>query len=276
VTEVWTDYGTGVNVKAIAKSHKEFAVKIIGVGFARTGTATLTQALEILGFGPCYHMFEVIRRPDRVRQWLAAADGRADWDEIFAGFDSAVDWPVAAYWRELADHYPDSKIILTVRDPQRWYDSAATTVFRFRLLSERYPAKAILKVLMLANPDFAAFLKMTEVIIWQGVLDGRFADRPYAIDVFERHLKDVRKYIPADRLLVYDVAGGWGPLCDFLGVPVPAERPFPHANDTEAFHRFWRRQMAGLAVRPALILVGVGFAMKFLIRRWRRSAGDVK
>jgi hypothetical protein len=246
-------------------------VKVIGAGFARTGTATLTQALEILGFGPCYHMFVVIQRPDRVRQWLDAAEGRPEWDEIFAGFESAVDWPVAAYWRELADHYPDSKIILTVRDPQRWYDSAASTIFRARLLFERYPGKPIFKALVLANPDFAAFLKMNDIIVWRGVLDGRFTDRRYAIDVFERHLEDVRMHIPADRLLVYDVAEGWGPLCDFLGVPVPAETPFPHVNDTEAFNRFRRRQMAGLAVRPALTLVGAGLAMRFLIRRRRRS-----
>jgi hypothetical protein len=245
-------------------------VKVIGAGFARTGTSTLTQALETLGFGPCYHMFEVISRPDRVRQWLDVADGRPDWDAIFDGFQSGVDWPVAAYWKELADHYPDAKIILTVRDPERWYDSAASTVFRFRLLSERYPAKVVPKALVLANPDFAAFLRMADTIIWHGVLDGRFADRPYALAVFERHLDEVRKVIPADRLLVYNVAEGWDALCDFLGVPVPADIPFPHANDTEAFGRFWRGQMARLAIRPAAAILGTAAALTLLRRKLRR------
>ncbi|HEY7486083.1 MAG TPA: sulfotransferase [Streptosporangiaceae bacterium] len=245
-------------------------MKVIGAGFARTGTATLTAALKTLGFGPCYHMFEVMERPERVRQWLAAAEGRPDWDEIFAGFESAVDWPVAAYWRELADHYPDAKIILTVRDPQRWYDSAAATVFQFRLLTEHYPGKAVGKLLALANPHFANFLRMADVTIWNGVLDGRFPDRAYALDVFERHIDEVRKSIPADRLLVYDVAEGWQPLCDFLGVPVPAGTAFPNVNDTAAFQRFRRGQMARLAVRPVAAILGTAVALTYLTRRLAR------
>jgi hypothetical protein len=245
-------------------------VKVIGAGFARTGTASLTQALEDLGFDPCYHMFEVITRPDRVRQWLAVANGKPDWDAIFAGYESAADWPVAAYWRELAEHYPDAKIILTVRDPQRWYDSAASTIFRFRLGAERYPSKLISKVMTATNPDFADFTRMTDAIVWNGVLDGRFADRSYALAVFEGHLAEVQKHIPADRLLVYDVADGWEPLCAFLGVPVPEDTPFPHVNDTEAFRRFWRRRMAGLLVRPALAVAGTAAALALLARRLRR------
>jgi sulfotransferase family protein len=248
-------------------------MKVIGAGFARTGTASLMQALETLGFGPCYHMFAIIQRPDRVRQWLAIADGgadaRPDWDEIFEGFQSAVDWPVAAYWRELAAYYPDAKIILTVRDPRRWYDSAAATIFRFRLRADRYPIKAISTMLTLANPEFAKFTRMTDTIVWRGVLDGRFADRAHAIDVFDRHVDEVRKRLPADRLLVYNVAEGWEPLCSFLDVPVPDE-PFPNVNDTDEFQRFWRRQMASLLTRPALAAVGGAAGLTFLIRRWRR------
>ena len=248
-------------------------MKVIGAGFARTGTRSLMQALETLGFGPCYHMLGVIQRPDRVRQWLAVAedgaDARPDWDEIFEGFQSAVDWPVSAYWRELAEHYPEAKIILTVRDPRRWYDSAAATIFRFRLRAERYPGKAVSKAMMLANPEFAEFVRMTEIIIWQGILDGRFADRAYAIDVFDRHVEEVRKRLPADRLLVYNVAEGWEPLCAFLGVPIPDE-PFPKVNDTEEFLRFWRRQMAPLLARPALAVAGTAAGLTFLIRFTRR------
>jgi hypothetical protein len=257
-------------------------MKVIGAGFARTGTASLMQALETLGFGPCYHMYGVIQRPDRVRQWLAVAesaegaegaeggaDERPDWDAIFEGFQSAVDWPVSAYWRELAEHYPDAKIILTVRDPGRWYDSAAATIFRFRLRADRYPGKAITKVMALANPEFGEFIRMTEITIWQGILDGRFADRAYAIEVFDRHVEEVRKRVPADRLLVYNVAEGWAPLCAFLGVPVPRE-PFPNVNDSEEFLRLWRRRMAPLLVRPALTAAGTAAGLTFLIRGLRR------
>jgi sulfotransferase family protein len=156
-----------------------------------------------------------------------------------------------------------------VRDPRRWYDSAAATIFSFRLRVERYPGKAIGKAMSLANPDFAAFLQMTEIIIWQGILGGRFADRAYAIEVFERHVEEVRERIPADRLLVFNVAEGWEPLCAFLGVPVPGE-PFPNVNDTEEFLRFRRRQMAPLLARPALAAAGTAVGLTFLIRRLRR------
>jgi Sulfotransferase domain len=252
-------------------------VKVIGAGFARTGTTSLRRALETLDLGPCYHMSEVIQQPDRARQWLAVAEGgadaRADWETIFEGYQSAVDWPVSAYWRELADHYPEAKIILTVRDPDRWYDSAASTIFRFRLRAERYPGKAISKVLgkalTLANPDLGVFMRMTEIIIWRGLLDGRFADRAYTIDVFERHIEEVRKQLPADRLLVFNVAEGWEPLCAFLGVPVPDE-PFPNANDSEEFLRFSRRHLNRLLLRPALTAAGTAVGLTFVIRRLRR------
>lgn len=249
-------------------------MKVIGAGFARTGTASLKQALEILGFGPCYHMFSIIPRPDRVRQWLTVAEGgdaAPEWDEIFEGFESAVDWPASVYWRELAEHYPEAKVILTVRDAGRWYDSAAATIFRFRLRAERYPGKAISKVMTLANPNFADFIRMTDIIIWRGVLDGRFADRRYAIGVFDRHVEEVRDGLPAGRLLVYNVAEGWEPLCAFLGVAVPDE-PFPNINDATEFRRFWRRQMAPLLVRPALGAAGTAAGLAFLIRRLRRRS----
>ncbi|MFC6931014.1 sulfotransferase family protein [Actinomadura yumaensis] len=114
-------------------------MKVIGAGFGRTGTASLKQALEILGYGPCYHMSEVIAQPHRVRQWLDVGEGRsAGWDTIFAGYASTLDWPAAAYWRELAEHYPDAKVVLTVRDAERWYDSVSATIFA-SALAERRP-----------------------------------------------------------------------------------------------------------------------------------------
>ncbi|MEO3870156.1 sulfotransferase family protein [Nonomuraea sp. B12E4] len=106
----------------------------MGAGFGRTGTASLKAALELLGYGPCYHMSVVIAEPYRVRQWLEVGEGRSrDWDTVFTGFRSALDWPAAAYWRELAEHYPDAKVVLTVRDPQRWWDSVSATIFRSAL-----------------------------------------------------------------------------------------------------------------------------------------------
>jgi hypothetical protein len=104
---------------------------VICVGLGRTGTTSLKLALEELGFGPCYDVPDVIGDRGRIAQWLAAAEGRpVNWDEIFAGYRATVYWPAAAFWRELLEHHPDAKILLTVRDPQKWYDSAHRTIYR--------------------------------------------------------------------------------------------------------------------------------------------------
>jgi Sulfotransferase domain len=226
-------------------------VKVIGAGFGRTGTASLKAALEMLGYGPCYHMSTVIRDPYRVRQWLEISQGRGlGWDEVFAGFQSALDWPAAAYWRELAEHYSGAKVILTVRDPDRWYDSVSATIFA-RALAEARPLplrRRIIRWLVAHRaPDFALYPRMARATMVDRVFGGRIDDRKHAIEVFERHLAEVRATIPADRLLVFDVADGWPPLCEFLGVPVPGEA-FPQVNEREAWHQKRRGRLLRLIV----------------------------
>jgi Sulfotransferase domain len=96
------------------------ALRVIGAGFGRTGTHSLKLALEQLGFAPCHHMYEVRAHPEQLAFWQAAARGELpDWDEVFAGFAAQVDWPGARFWRELAEHFPHAKVILSVRRPTR-------------------------------------------------------------------------------------------------------------------------------------------------------------
>ena len=107
-------------------------LKVIGAGFGRTGTKSLQLALEELGFGKCYHMEELFRNPEGVVHWESAyQEKETDWNALFQNYDSAVDFPTSMYYKELADHYPDSKVILTVRDPEKWYKSAYDTIFSF-------------------------------------------------------------------------------------------------------------------------------------------------
>ncbi|MEU6130241.1 sulfotransferase family protein [Saccharopolyspora sp. NPDC047091] len=196
-------------------------VKIIGAGFGRTGTASMKAALEHLGFGPCYHMFEVIAEPERMQDWVRALDGPVDWDQVLGGYQSTVDWPGCTFWRELMAAYPDAKVLLTTRDPQRWYDSTYGTIYQF---VQDPPGDS--------DDPFTTKLRPTiERLIWNGTFDGRFEDREHAIEVFERHNAEVRAAVPADRLLEYQPGQGWEPLCEFLEVPVPAE-DFPHVNDS--------------------------------------------
>jgi Sulfotransferase domain len=84
----------------------------------------------MLGHGRCYHMFEVRDHPAYVPLWNQVADGRRDlWDTIFDGYSATVDWPGCRFWRELMDYYPAAKVVLTARDPDRWYKSVSNTIY---------------------------------------------------------------------------------------------------------------------------------------------------
>ena len=199
-------------------------LSVVGAGWGRTGTASLKLALEQLGLGPCHHMHEVMRTPGQLEHWeAAAADRPMDWETVFAGFRSAVDWPSAAFWRELAGIYPDAKVLLSVRPAERWWDSFSGTI-KALLDDPRQPEQ----------PNFARLRAMSRQVIAGRSLHGAYGSRESAIAAFERHVAAVREAIPADRLLVYDVAEGWEPLCRFLEVPVP-DAPFPRTNSTAEF-----------------------------------------
>jgi hypothetical protein len=219
-------------------------MRVIGAGFGRTGTLSLKHALEELGFGPTYHMQEVMRRPAHIEAWHRfARTGDADWDALLGGFGSGVDYPLCCVWEELADRYPDAKVVLTVRDPEAWWTSTATTIHGFRTAFAPWVRRAV--------PPVGRFVEMVDALVWDGVFEGRFLDRDRAIAVFERHIEHVRATCPPDRLLVFDVAQGWEPLCAFLGVPVPA-RPFPHVNDATATRRVVAAVRWGTRAVPAL------------------------
>lgn len=197
-------------------------MKVIGFGLGRTGTYSLKIALEKLGLGPCHHMEGVLRNaPVQVPLWHAALRGQADWAAIYSGFNSAVDWPTAAFIPELVKAYPAAKFILTTRDPGTWADSFGATIHTLLGKLEQVP------------PAAQAWLAMAlGVTARSGVTMG--LDREGLIKAFGAHGEAVKKAAPADRLLVYQVREGWGPLCAFLGTPVPDEA-FPRSNDRKEF-----------------------------------------
>lgn len=224
-------------------------MKVIGAGIGRTGTMSLKVALERLGFGPCFHGRHVLDHPERLDLWLAAASGQpVDWTVLFAGFRSTMDWPGAAFWRELTETYPDAKVILTVRDAERWYESVATTIYpMFGSRSDPRAERARAVV-----PGLDVMTEFTRRLIWDGpFFGGRFEDRDHAIAVFEAHNAAVRRDVPADRLLVCGPDLGWPELCGFLGVPVPVpDEPYPHLNDPAGF---WGRVDSRMAEARAAI-----------------------
>jgi hypothetical protein len=246
------------------------ALTVIGAGFGRTGTLSLKAALEELGLGPCYHMQEAIQHPDHAPIWTSAARGeRVDWDRIFGGYHSTVDWPGAAFYEQLMQAYPDARVILTVRDPDRWYDSARSTIYGIG----RAAASPFFRLVAIAFPPLRRFLglrSMIGAVVWQGTFDGRFEDRQYAIRTFHEWNGRVRERVPADRLLVYEVTQGWGPLCRFLGTPIP-DTPFPHLNDAETFRRRIRRIRA-LSIAGTALLTAVPAAAVAAIAARRRAS----
>lgn len=203
------------------------ALQVIGAGFGRTGTLSLKLALEALGLGPCYHMLEVIRQPEHAAIWQRATRGEAvDWDALFAGYRSGVDWPVCAFWEPLAARYPDARIILTERDPESWFRSACDTIFQ---VLDKAPAG-----------DGPSQGSMARELICERTFGGRHRDRDHAIAVYEAHRQRVIDAVPPQRLLRFRAADGWLPLCEFLGVPVP-ETPYPRVNSTEEFGQLLRK-----------------------------------
>lgn len=193
------------------------ALEIIGAGFGRTGTESMKRALEMLGYGPCCHMYEVISDQALFKTWQGIYDGAIapDWDAVFDGFRATVDWPAARYWRELAAHFPEAKILLTCRDPESWYASMEKTILTFL----RDPEK---------TEGMAPRLR-------RDVFGGEVHDKAHVIAVYERNIAEVRAAFGPDRLLTYELGSGWEPLCAFLGTDIPAE-PYPSGNDAATFH----------------------------------------
>ena len=199
-------------------------LKVIGAGFGRTGTLSLKGALEMLGFGPCYHMLEVLKRPHHDRLWHAAATGSSPvWDTLFDSFQAAIDWPAVHFWQALSIAYPDAKIILTVRDEHAWYESIRQTIFA-----------------AINHPDgehgigYSKYRLMTRELIFKQVFDERTDDEQYVCAVYRAHNNNVIETVPTDRLLVYRPGEGWERLCAFLNVDVP-DTPYPHVNSSRDY-----------------------------------------
>ncbi|HVZ45915.1 MAG TPA: sulfotransferase [Ramlibacter sp.] len=231
------------------------ALKVIGAGFGRTGTMSLYTALNQLGL-PCYHMIEVLKNPrnrTHLDFWLRVARGTGgeqhDWEQVFEHYAAAVDNPACCVWRELLAAYPDAKVILTThpRGAAAWYDSTIDTIYFTESMWQ-------FKVLEALTPFGAKFGEMSRKLIWQRTLHGTMNDRARAIARHDEHVAEVKAAVPPERLLVFSVDEGWGPLCRFLGVAEP-QSPFPNVNDRAQIKAEIRN-----IVRGAYVMVGLAAA----------------
>lgn len=201
------------------------ALRVIGVGVGRTGTYSLKLAINQIGMGVCHHMEEVLHNmPKQIPLWSAAAAGKPDWRQIYDGYESAVDWPTACFFRELVGEFPTAKFVLTQRNPKKWADSFGATIYELLAGKDHAPR------------EMHAWLEMAgNVIAKTGFPPG--LDRDALAQAFIAHNEAVKEAIPASQLLVFEVKEGWGPLCNFLDMPAPSGE-FPRTNHRE---EFWDR-----------------------------------
>jgi len=197
-------------------------LKVIGLGLGRTGTYSLKTALEQVGLGPCHHMERVAQNmPVQLPLWNALLENPTNFEAAYEGMQSAVDWPTAAFYKELYQHYPNAKFILTHRSKESWAESFGSTIYK--LLSDRENAPAPIQ----------EWLNMVvKVIEKTGFSMG--LDFEGLAERYEAHNKAVRELIPDGQLLVYQVKEGWEPLCKFLNVEAPT-MDFPRTNNREEF-----------------------------------------
>ena len=204
------------------------SLRVVGAGLGRTGTHSLKVALEQLLGGPCYHMVEVFGHPEHVPIWTAAMkDETVDWSPVFEGYEATVDWPGAAVWDSIYAANPDAKVLLSTRQSaDQWWNSASRTIFL--AMGE---ARGAL-------PGGEEWHQMATAMMQR--FSPRWQDEAAAKAAYEAHNVHVREAVPADRLIEWQPESGWGPLCDGLGISVPAE-DFPVTNTSAEF-----RQMLGL------------------------------
>ena len=235
-------------------------LEVIGAGFGRTGTASMKAALEQLGYDKTHHMFEVMEDARQMDLWHDIALGKdPDWDAIYAGFPAAVDFPTAAYWRELAARYPDAKVILTVRDEDKWWQSARSTIIAIGRVPPAWARRLI--------PAIRKNTEMVNGTVWHRMFDGRQFEEAYAKQVYREHNAAVQAELPAERLLVFEVKQGWGPLCAFLGKPVP-DTPFPHVNDGAEFQALIRKISRTFTAIHAAMVAGLVIALVLALAWW--------
>ena len=212
------------------------ALKVIGAGLGRTGTLSLKYALEKLGYSKCYHMMELMQDPSRLHYWKQLENGvQPDYEQLFDGYEAAVDFPPCNYYKQLMEKYPDAKVILTLRDADKWYVSAYNTIYQH----PKGFGKFLMNVLSFIVPKIKginAVLEYAINAIWVRRFQNKFEDREFAKKYFNDWNAEVMRTVPAEKLLVFEAKDGWEPLCKFLGTPVPNE-PYPRVNDSQEFNK---------------------------------------
>ena len=243
-------------------------LQVIGAGLGRTGTLSMKQALEELGFNPCHHMYETFKHPERnhkhhLTSILANKNVSEHLEAVFGGYKAMVD-SGCIFYEEFMKMNPDAKVILTVRDsPEAWVKSVESTFLSLHTASNWLSWNFGKMVMKLAAPaHIPTFMELVTRTLGVDPND----PKTDLAQVYTDWVNRVKETVPAEKLLVFNVKQGWKPLCDFLGVPVP-DTLFPRVNSTKEFRskENWRI-MPGLlkmAVFGALLSAGIYYFLSF-------------
>jgi len=226
-------------------------MRVIVCGLQRTGTLSVRHALYRLGIHDCYHMHDVRNNPDEdgafwIRAFKAkyAADGsfeKEDWDKLLGQCQAVCDIPAAFFGAELAEIYPDAKVIILSREPESWYNSVSNSIHADKPLK----TKIRMMFCMVFNPTVRSWVRFGMTMSGLGMGFNHRTEKDKALAWYQAMYDEFRERIPSERRIEYKVGDGWAPLCQHLGVPVPmvedpetgktVEAPFPHYNDRESF-----------------------------------------
>ena len=256
-TDIFTPYQTDIDRR---KCKRTVPMRVLALGLGRTGTASLRAALKELGYDDCYHMMSAsVENPPDCLLWQDAFAakydgkgkfGREEWDQLLGHCQAVCDWPAVAFAKELIEAYPEAKIIITTRDVDSWHASTMKTV-NWRANDPELRA--------VANFDWAAGLYYPMLRkFWDVFFYGDF--EKHGKERFHEYYKEIRSLVPPGQLLEFRVSSGWGPLCEYLGRPVPST-PFPCSNDSEYFvdrcRTQNRKQMMNVLFRALVVGVPV-------------------
>jgi hypothetical protein len=189
--------------------------------------------------------------------------------QLLRGYVALADLPPSAFIEELLELYPDAKVVLVHRNPQRWWESCQPILKNDSLLTRfLYIPLPGLRWYGYLGPCYAEWF-MTILGPGANPSAGASVLGPGFMD---KHAGYIRRVVPKERLLEMELGQGWGPLCEFLGKPTPKDVPFPMLNEATALvalHRKWmqRGALAWLGIFTTAGLVGyVGWRL-WLSRR---------
>ena len=223
---------------------KEEGLVVIGAGLPRTGTLSTRMALQHLLRAPCYHgSVPVVEQVDHLQPWVEMFQaGKLEPEtakRLLNGCKAGVDWPVFCWYQELAQLFPEAKILLTVREPHAWFRSQKWLNDAIYTMVAETPFSWFFSLIGLGS--FTATMRAKH-LIQHGIAGKRnralLAGEEASVKFYEEHVEEVKASVPSEKLLVFSVKEGWQPLCTFLGLPVP-EIPFPTVNDRKATERIF-------------------------------------